>query len=169
MLFIYCVCYFKNRKALKKSIATVSKFKIQRHANKPASKKLCIFYTRFGKCSRKERCSYIHDSTKVAVCTRYYLTSYRLTDKFTAFFFWYSYARGKCIEDNCPFLHQLSSNRMPVCHYFLKGVCNNENCPYLHINLGKNAEVCPDFVKGYCSNGAHVNFNKNIILFFIFH
>ncbi|CAD5117112.1 DgyrCDS5920 [Dimorphilus gyrociliatus] len=124
-----------NRKVLKRSIATVSKFKIRRHVNKSPTKKLCIFYTRFGKCSRKERCPYVHDSTKVAVCTRY--------------------AQGKCVEDNCPFLHQLSTNRMPVCHYFLKGVCNKENCPYLHINLGKNAEVCQDFVNGYCSNGAH--------------
>ena len=33
-------------------------------------KQNCIFFNRFGKCHRGEKCKYLHDPEKVAVCTR---------------------------------------------------------------------------------------------------
>ncbi|MGH0192742.1 UNVERIFIED_CONTAM: hypothetical protein FKN15_023485 [Acipenser sinensis] len=30
-----------------------------------------MYYNRFGKCNRGEKCPFIHDPDKVAVCTRY--------------------------------------------------------------------------------------------------
>ncbi len=30
-----------------------------------------MFYNRFGKCNRGDKCPYIHDPDKIAVCTRY--------------------------------------------------------------------------------------------------
>ena len=33
-------------------------------------KKYCIFYNRFGRCSRGDACQYIHDPKHVALCPR---------------------------------------------------------------------------------------------------
>lgn len=96
-------------------------------------KKYCMFYNRFGKCNHKEKCPYIHDPEKVAVCTRF--------------------LRGTCKVKDCLFSHTVSKDKMPVCSYFLKGVCNRDDCPYLHVNVNRDAEVCVDFLRGFCSLG----------------
>ncbi|XP_055981002.1 zinc finger CCCH domain-containing protein 3 [Sorex fumeus] len=96
----------------------------------------CTYYNRFGRCSRGEHCPYIHDPEKVAVCTRF--------------------VRGTCkkTDGTCPFSHQVSKEKMPVCSYFLKGICSNSSCPYSHVYVSRKAEVCTDFLKGYCPLGA---------------
>ncbi|XP_075405311.1 zinc finger CCCH domain-containing protein 3 isoform X2 [Tenrec ecaudatus] len=95
----------------------------------------CTYYNRFGRCSRGERCPYIHDPEKVAVCTRF--------------------LRGTCkkTDGTCPFSHQVSKDKMPVCSYFLKGICSNSSCPYSHVYVSRKAEVCKDFLQGYCPLG----------------
>ena len=33
-------------------------------------KKNCIYFNRFGKCHRGDQCPFIHDRTRIAVCTQ---------------------------------------------------------------------------------------------------
>ena len=49
----------------------------------------CLFFTRFGKCNKKEgECPYIHDPEKVAVCTKF--------------------LKGTCSGVNCLFSHKVN-------------------------------------------------------------
>ncbi|XP_065916164.1 uncharacterized protein [Dysidea avara] len=107
----------------------------QMKKNIPKSEQYCMFYNRFGKCTKQETCPYIHDPDKIAVCTRF--------------------LRGSCekTDGSCPFSHHISKEKMPVCSFFLRGVCTKDDCPYLHVYVGKDAEICLDFAKGYCPNG----------------
>lgn len=34
-------------------------------------KKNCIYFNRFGKCHRGDKCPFIHDRSRIAVCTQY--------------------------------------------------------------------------------------------------
>lgn len=112
-----------------RSIATAAaKFKKD---NIRGKKKLCLFYSRFGKCSRGDKCPYTHDPDKIAVCTRF--------------------LRGTCKLEQCPFSHKVSKEKMPVCAFFLRGVCAREDCPYLHVKVSHGAQICQDFVNGFCS------------------
>ncbi|KAK3085671.1 hypothetical protein FSP39_006927 [Pinctada imbricata] len=104
-----------------------------RKDNTKLAQKYCKYYNRFGRCRRGDQCQYIHDPTKIAVCTRF--------------------LRGTCNITDCPFSHNVDKDKMPVCSYYLKGVCNRDNCPYLHVNVDRNAEICTDFVNGFCPLG----------------
>ncbi|KAM4865581.1 zinc finger CCCH domain-containing protein 3 [Thomomys bottae] len=117
-------------RAVQRSLAIIRQAK-----HKKRRREYCMYYNRFGKCNRGERCPYIHDPEKVAVCTRF--------------------LRGTCkkTDGTCPFSHHVSKEKMPVCSYFLKGICNNSNCPYSHVYVSRKAEVCKDFLKGYCPLG----------------
>lgn len=97
------------------------------------SRRYCIYYNRFGRCSRGDKCQYVHDPDKVSVCTRF--------------------LRGTCKVVDCQFSHLISKDKMPTCIHFLRRVCNRDNCPYSHVNVGKDAEICNDFIRGYCANG----------------
>ncbi|XP_077127481.1 zinc finger CCCH domain-containing protein 3 [Ranitomeya variabilis] len=121
--------YIASR-AIQRSLAI-----IRQAQQKKEKKEYCMYYNRFGKCNRGQKCPYIHDPEKVAVCTRF--------------------LRGTCkkIDGTCPFSHQVSKDKMPVCSYFLKGICHNNDCPYSHVYVSRKAEVCPDFLKGYCPMG----------------
>ncbi|XP_056378873.1 zinc finger CCCH domain-containing protein 3 isoform X2 [Hyla sarda] len=122
--------YIASR-AIQRSLAI-----IRQAQHKKEKKEYCMYYNRFGKCNRGDKCPYIHDPEKVAVCTRF--------------------LRGTCkkIDGTCPFSHQVSKDKMPVCSYFLKGFCHNNDCPYSHVYVSRKAEVCQDFLKGYCPMGA---------------
>ncbi|XP_028591856.2 zinc finger CCCH domain-containing protein 3 [Podarcis muralis] len=122
--------YIASR-AVQRSLAIIRQAK----QKKEKKKEYCMYYNRFGKCNRGERCPYIHDPEKVAVCTRF--------------------LRGTCkkTDGTCPFSHKVSKDKMPVCSYFLKGICNNSDCPYSHVYVSRKAEVCSDFLKGYCPLG----------------
>ncbi|XP_005086027.2 zinc finger CCCH domain-containing protein 3 [Mesocricetus auratus] len=119
-------------RAVQRSLAIIRQAK----QKKEKKREYCMYYNRFGRCNRGERCPYIHDPEKVAVCTRF--------------------VRGTCkkTDGSCPFSHHVSKEKMPVCSYFLKGICSNSNCPYSHVYVSRKAEVCSDFLKGYCPLGA---------------
>ncbi|KAJ1991094.1 hypothetical protein H4R33_001497 [Dimargaris cristalligena] len=95
----------------------------------------CTFYNRFGRCSAGEKCPFIHDPNRIAMCTRF--------------------LRGACtLGDKCPFSHDLKPERVPLCSHFQRGLCTKEDCPYLHIKMSADAPVCRDFVEeGFCSRG----------------
>ncbi|KAJ4966580.1 hypothetical protein NE237_018429 [Protea cynaroides] len=94
----------------------------------------CQFFTRFGKCNKDDgKCPYIHDPTKVAVCTKF--------------------LKGLCDNTNCKLTHKVIPERMQDCSYFLQGLCTNENCPYRHVNVNPGAPVCEGFLRGYCVDG----------------
>ncbi|PSN31596.1 hypothetical protein C0J52_22466 [Blattella germanica] len=94
----------------------------------------CMFYHRFGKCSRKETgtCPYLHDPKQVAICKKF--------------------LQG-CCEMNCTLSHDVGPEKMPTCKYFLEGCCVRENCPYLHVKVNAKAAICKNFLRGYCSDG----------------
>ncbi|KAJ0257547.1 Uncharacterized protein HA466_0083960 [Hirschfeldia incana] len=97
-------------------------------------KKYCQFFTRFGKCNKDDgKCPYVHDPSKVAVCTKF--------------------LNGLCANANCKLTHKVIPERMPDCSYFLQGLCNNEACPYRHVHVNPSAAICDGFLKGYCSDG----------------
>ncbi|KAI3725906.1 hypothetical protein L1987_65702 [Smallanthus sonchifolius] len=97
-------------------------------------KKFCQFFTRFGKCNKDDgKCPYIHDSSKIAVCTKF--------------------LNGLCSNPNCKLTHKVIPERMQDCSYFLQGLCSNRHCPYRHVNVNSAASVCEGFLKGYCADG----------------
>ncbi|XP_043716855.1 uncharacterized protein LOC122664886 isoform X2 [Telopea speciosissima] len=94
----------------------------------------CQFFTRFGKCNKDDgKCPYIHDPSKVAVCTKF--------------------LKGLCDNTDCKLTHKVIPERMQDCSYFLQGLCTNENCPYRHVNVNPSAPVCKGFLRGYCVDG----------------
>ncbi|MCD9638459.1 hypothetical protein HAX54_022457 [Datura stramonium] len=97
-------------------------------------KQYCQFFTRFGKCNKDNgKCPYIHDPSKIAVCTKF--------------------LNGSCSDTSCKLTHEVIPERMQDCSYFLQGICSNENCPYRHVNVNPNASVCEGFLRGYCGDG----------------
>jgi len=100
------------------------------------SRQYCMFFNKFGKCTKKEAgsCPYLHDPDKVAVCR-----------KFLA---------GSCVKEACLLSHKVAPEKMPVCKFFLSGLCTREACPYLHTKVSEKAGICEAFLKGYCANGS---------------
>ncbi|KAG8378217.1 hypothetical protein BUALT_Bualt08G0114800 [Buddleja alternifolia] len=97
-------------------------------------RKYCQFFTRFGKCNKDDgKCPYIHDPSKIVVCTKF--------------------LNGSCSDVNCKLTHKVIPERMQDCSYFLKGSCSNENCPYRHVNVDPDSSVCESFLRGYCAAG----------------
>jgi len=129
-------------RVLRRSIHNARLYK--KNKQKPASEQYCMFYNRFGKCNKRDTCPYIHDPSKIAVCTKF--------------------LRGRCknIDGTCPFSHKIDRDKMPVCQFFLRGKCTNDNCPYSHVNVSKKAAVCEDFLKGFCPLGQQCN-KKHIL------
>uniref|UniRef100_A0A5B7B742 C3H1-type domain-containing protein n=1 Tax=Davidia involucrata TaxID=16924 RepID=A0A5B7B742_DAVIN len=94
----------------------------------------CQFFTRFGKCNKDDgKCPYIHDPSKIAVCTKF--------------------LNASCSNLNCKLTHKVIPERMQDCSYFLQGLCSNESCPYRHVNVSPNASICEGFLRGYCADG----------------
>ncbi|RDD47104.1 Zinc finger CCCH domain-containing protein 3 [Trichoplax sp. H2] len=110
---------------------------------KDANRQYCLFYCRYGKCNRGNECPYVHDPSKVAVCTRF--------------------LRGMCHAEDCPFSHQISTDKMPVCSFFLRGNCTKDNCPFSHVRVAKNADLCKSFLLGYCPDGVKCKMRHVII------
>ncbi|KAK4722029.1 hypothetical protein R3W88_012262 [Solanum pinnatisectum] len=97
-------------------------------------KQYCQFFTRFGKCNKDSgKCPYIHDPSKIAVCSKF--------------------LNGSCSDTNCKLTHEVIPERMQDCSYFLQGICSNENCPYRHVNVNPNTSICEGFLRGYCADG----------------
>ncbi|CAJ0930531.1 unnamed protein product, partial [Ranitomeya imitator] len=87
--------YIASR-AIQRSLAI-----IRQAQQKKEKKEYCMYYNRFGKCNRGQKCPYIHDPEKVAVCTRF--------------------LRGTCkkIDGTCPFSHQVSKDKCKKKHTLL--------------------------------------------------
>jgi hypothetical protein len=137
--------YFKNTKLLATPIQSVSPLASSKKLDNTKQKensvkktRYCLFYNRFGRCSRVDKCPFIHDPKHVAICPRF--------------------LRGTCAVNNCPYSHSVSVEKMPLCSFYADGCCNRDNCPYSHIYFGKDAEFCVDFAKGFCSLGSKVCF-----------
>jgi len=115
--------------AKNRSINTIMK-------NATRSKQYCMFYNKFGKCTKKEAgtCPFIHDPDKIAVCRRF--------------------LQGSCHKDKCLLSHKAAPEKMPVCKFFLEGVCSKQDCPYLHVKVSEKAAICQAFLSGYCPNGS---------------
>ncbi|KAL3845488.1 hypothetical protein ACJIZ3_002891 [Penstemon smallii] len=97
-------------------------------------KKYCQFFTKFGKCNKGDgKCSYIHDSSKIVVCSKF--------------------LNGSCSDPDCKLTHKVIPERMQDCSYFLKGSCCKENCPYRHVIVNPDSSVCESFLRGYCAAG----------------
>ncbi|CAF2161240.1 unnamed protein product [Rotaria magnacalcarata] len=94
-------------------------------------KKNCIYFNRFGKCHRGDKCPFIHDLTRIAVCTQF--------------------LNGRCKNSSCLYSHELTPGKVPTCSYFIKGACGQDNCPYAHSYVGHDAQICEDFVQGFCA------------------
>ncbi|CAF1082651.1 unnamed protein product [Adineta ricciae] len=96
-------------------------------------KKNCIYFNRFGKCHRGDECPFLHDRTRIAVCTQF--------------------LNGRCKNSSCPYSHELTPGKVPTCSFFMKGACGQDNCPYAHSFVGADAQICDDFVQGFCAKG----------------
>ncbi|XP_073290068.1 uncharacterized protein [Primulina huaijiensis] len=97
-------------------------------------RKYCQFFTRFGKCNKSDgKCPYVHDPSKIVVCTKF--------------------LNGSCTDSDCKLTHKVIPERMPDCSYFLKGSCSNENCPYRHVNVNPQSSICKRFLRGFCAYG----------------
>lgn len=71
-------------------------------------RKYCQFFTRFGRCNKDSgRCPYLHDPSKIAVCTKF--------------------LNGSCSNDNCKLTHKvyLSHMRMQFSLSFPQSSPNN--------------------------------------------
>lgn len=96
----------------------------------------CLFFNRFGHCSRGARCTLVHDPTRIAACRRF--------------------LRGECTgaAEGCKLSHApRDATRVPVCRHFLRGVCANDACPYSHVAVAPDAPPCTDFLAGHCALG----------------
>ncbi|KAF8404047.1 hypothetical protein HHK36_008924 [Tetracentron sinense] len=90
--------------------------------------KYCQFFTRFGKCNKDDgKCPYLHDPSKIAVCTKF--------------------LKGLCSNTNCKLTHKVIPERMQDCSYFLQGGTR------WHVNVNPDASVCEGFLRGYCADG----------------
>ncbi|UJR15538.1 hypothetical protein I4U23_002477 [Adineta vaga] len=96
-------------------------------------KKNCIYFNRFGKCHRGDKCPFLHDRRQIAVCTQF--------------------LNGRCKNSSCPYSHELIPGKVPTCSFFMKGACGQDNCPYAHSYVGTDAQICDDFVQGFCAKG----------------
>ncbi|KAJ6920116.1 hypothetical protein NC651_013895 [Populus alba x Populus x berolinensis] len=116
-------------------------------------RKYSQFFTRFGKCNKDDgKCPFIHDSSKIAVCTKF--------------------LNGLCFNPECKLTHKVIPERMPDCSYFLQGLCTNKDCPYRHVRGNPNASICEGFLRGYCADAnevlAYSLYSSNFLLLFDF-
>nr|XP_042908455.1 zinc finger CCCH domain-containing protein 3-like isoform X2 [Parasteatoda tepidariorum] len=114
-------------RALNRSINQATRKKMQKINS------YCMFYNRFGRCNKGIKCAFVHDPSKIAVCTRF--------------------LRGTCKSEKCLFSHEINPGKMALCSFFLQNACTKKDCPYLHEQLSSDAELCKAFVQGYCPNG----------------
>lgn len=121
--------YKKKRvsEALSRSRRYVNKQKLN------LEKRPCLYYIRYGRCSKGKACRFVHDPDKVAVCTRF--------------------LRGTCKVADCPFSHTVNKDKMPLCEFFLRGLCSRDNCAYVHVKHSERTKSCPAFLTGHCPKG----------------
>ncbi|KAL1229017.1 Zinc finger CCCH domain-containing protein 3 [Trichinella pseudospiralis] len=120
-------------KKLVKRIKSVSSPWHFKGAHKLIRKDDCLFYVRFGYCTRGSQCPHAHDPTRVVICRRF--------------------LRGKCSNKFCRFSHVISDEKLPQCQFFAEGRCDIYECPYLHVTYAPGTAVCKKFQLGRCMQG----------------
>ncbi|KAG8200741.1 hypothetical protein JTE90_022346 [Oedothorax gibbosus] len=121
-------------RVLHRSINRVLTASVKRELKKSSKvNTYCMFYNRFGRCNKGLKCVYVHDPSKIAVCTRF--------------------LRGTCKNEKCLFSHEINPGKMAICSFFLLGSCTKTECPYRHETLSADAQLCKAFVQGYCPDG----------------
>ncbi|KRZ70730.1 Zinc finger CCCH domain-containing protein 3 [Trichinella papuae] len=120
-------------KKLVKRIKSVSSPWHFKGAHKLIRKNDCLFYVRFGYCTRGSQCPHAHDPTRVVICRRF--------------------LRGKCNNKFCRFSHVISDEKLPQCQFFAEGRCDIYECPYLHVTYAPGTAVCKKFQLGRCMQG----------------
>ncbi|CAI5756034.1 unnamed protein product [Candida verbasci] len=93
-----------------------------------------------GMCQKGSNCKYIHDKSKIKICS-YYL-------------------QGNCSNRNCLLSHFSNDNNTPLCRYYLENKCSNQQCRFSHYKPkhydDSNYEIwtCRPFViGGFCLRG----------------
>nr|CAB3267879.1 zinc finger CCCH domain-containing protein 3 [Phallusia mammillata] len=123
--------FYSTKQRLASQVLQKSLYTARKKNSHKLRKVFCLFYNRFGRCNRGDKCQYVHDPERVAVCTRF--------------------LRGTCRDNSCLFSHKISKKKIPVCSFFLQGKCSTKNCPYLHVFVGHSADICQPFATtGYC-------------------
>ncbi|WVN89277.1 uncharacterized protein L203_104498 [Cryptococcus depauperatus CBS 7841] len=126
--------YIDNRKVVK--VLDIN-YKFQLNGEllplKTATNRLCPSYTKTGRCHKAHICKYIHDPTRVAICSKF--------------------LQGRCELDSlCPLSHSPSAHNTPSCARFqLYTNCTFPGCPYPHVKVSSDAPICEDFAFiGWC-------------------
>lgn len=57
--------------------------------------------------------------------------------------------------DDCEFLHEYDTAKMPICYFFQKfGECNNKDCQYMHVDAeSMKIRDCAWYNRGFCKHG----------------
>jgi len=89
----------------------------------------CRYFSLSGECIKRDRCPYMHDSSKKAICLNFLANS----------------CQGGA---SCALSHDPSPERMPDCH---REHDEGSDCLYRHPRLKEGAALCRNFSKfGYC-------------------
>lgn len=102
-------------------------------------REICTFYTRTGACRRGERCPFVHDPARRALCPGALKPSGCMLPP------------GTCLLSHTPTPHNT-----PHCVHFLRtGACRHgDACMYVHAALPADAPLCRPFVyAGWCEQG----------------
>ncbi|WFD19689.1 hypothetical protein MCAP1_001925 [Malassezia caprae] len=102
-------------------------------------REICTFYTRTGSCRRGERCPFVHDPARRALCPGALKPSGCMLPP------------GTCLLSHTPTPHNT-----PHCVHFLRtGACRHgDACMYVHASLAADAPLCRPFVyAGWCEQG----------------
>ncbi|SHO78046.1 Similar to S.cerevisiae protein YTH1 (Essential RNA-binding component of cleavage and polyadenylation factor) [Malassezia sympodialis ATCC 42132] len=100
---------------------------------------ICTFYTRTGACRRGDRCPFVHDPARRALCPGALKPSGCMLPP------------GTCLLSHTPTPHNT-----PHCVHFLRtGACRHgDACRYVHAARAADAPLCRPFVyAGWCEQG----------------
>ncbi|KAL0326121.1 UNVERIFIED_CONTAM: Zinc finger CCCH domain-containing protein 7 [Sesamum radiatum] len=100
-------------------------------------RRYCQFFTRFGKCNKDDgKCPYIHDPSKIAVCTKF--------------------LSGSCSNPDCKLTHKCRKKHTYVCPAFEStGVCPQASTCKLHHpkKMEKKPTTEPKIIRGRYFDG----------------
>ena len=97
-------------------------------------KKYCQFFTRFGKCNKDDgKCPYIHDPSKIAVCTKF--------------------LKGSCSDPNCKLTHKVPrlSDRHNFILFLVVSILSVFILPWLYLHkqvIPERMQDCSYFLQG---------------------
>ncbi|KAI3403798.2 hypothetical protein KGF56_003433 [Candida oxycetoniae] len=111
----------------------------------PKIREGCRYFTRTGICSKGLKCKYLHEQSKVKICS--------------------FFLNNKCTMPNCLLSHTPNSHNTPLCRYNLVNKCHNSQCKYMHTvpeyydDPRYEIWTCRPFALGsWCSRGKNCPF-----------